>query len=1774
MAPQVRLLGQPRSGGGLSPQLHGYFQDAFAQGQAQQNQLDAQGASQLGVNVPASAVSGVIRLPQPYRRFLSQYGVNPDDFQQWLNARSLTGQDYQSRVRLGQSNLPNVSDTPKLDQNKLALFGKVQAALSSAASDEQKQQVLRVAFGGDQTGQLAGEFGLWSQAQRNTGVGGGVLGAVARNPVARQVTGAFGNVLGAVTALGGLGREAAGVLLGARDEQGRPITAADVGHQAVEAAKAPLNLLSLGAAGEVVPGGLLKSRDRSPGWARIAETSTAPLWKQLATSPLGTAAGYARRADNRWVRDLGNVLGMGMDVATDPASYVSLGSGGAGRAATSLLGDVAERTTIGARLGLQGAKLEEVGRNASKLEEFLASQPDDAVRAARAEGVAAKIDLTNIGHQQGFAAYAARLAETTGADADKLFPRVVIAGRKADVLATQARGGVTLRGGVPFGARVAINVRTGTGALRGVRPLGSFFLQPGNRFTELASRTLDQISETFVYGAGPNRRLVHENPGLYNAVMSVDAQRKAVYKLAEPLQQEIRKAEAVVPRAFRRDPQSDLWLYDMIENGQRSRYRAALETRSDLSPRQRKLIVDATDSLHTQVEKARQIALDHDIEISTLREIAGDNKMMERYFPHRVRQAIGQQAGIAVAPTTVGPARARGIRAGTTIVGWAGNSQKLETGSFAEIQDAMVKLWGPDAAATWISDPFVVARAYVNSVIHAASLNHGYQLLTDAGLIVPDLRNFAESSIGGVIPAGDPVRSAWLAPREQADAAAANHASLQAQLGDEVASLIDRRASRTLEQAAQMRENLRGLGDRATVHDTQIGLLDTSVEYKTALENMARADYHQAVADADAMFSAVRDNTIRSVGPELRNLPEVKDRLRVAIADHKQAHRDTLRSLRQDLDNKIRALHESAPQIEQRMLADIKRLVAQGNSGLRPLPVVREELAATRMRLAQLEGGELAATTRNDLIERALRKGGAARQQFVRRQRTAAIEAEQLGSEIERAQATLRKTRRAGGDTSQLEATLSDLTTRRAAALQRAEKAGQQVSGVSDMLDTAEAAMRVADMREGQRLAAEAGASFDLARGISPRVAEPIARLLRFHAADLAREEKLIVSRTPEIKWTNNAAGWSREKLGAFGLIQPDGAARLGSQGDKVNQLIDAQARQLQDQWRTAVGDSERTFQRTLDERKRQLSAALSREEDLQERAVKALQLDPRMQALSAAQKEGDQLNMFSAELDKDVRQLEAWIDNRDEIKKAAALTSAALREATATDEGLRSAAYAAQTLLEQDKAASGEALAKLFSDARVFELMAPHVEHAAAVAGKLPFVEGGVVMPRDIADVLVRLQRAPNYRTAFGRVLAAFNTRWKRGVLLNPGSVVRRVLGNVYNATVLAGVPPEAFGKAFRAVDLWHGAKHIDDIADPVVRRHLKLAMQYNIFEGEISAMPIEGAPFSVGRRHPIQRVEEALQQTALHGEDIARLAQFIHGLDSGMSPATARLYTGRYHFFNTELTERERTVLRPAYPFYAYLRNNTALQVYTLFHNPGKIALYGYVANDLSAPVEGQAAPSWVTQQGGFALPWHVGDNQAFLANTMLDTSSLAIPYNIAGIGQGGEGGGLKAGTSPLQGDLTSSLTPAISGAIGLLTGRDIRQGGEAFSRQEVNPKLASLFQAIMLSDSQGRLNPRVGVAVNQLLPLLGSLERVLPFGYGGLTASQAEQQKGQLITKTLGPQVVANTPRQQAAYVKGQGNIVDQLVPASQRPSASQLTSNARIAELLAQLGYGGP
>ena len=129
------------------------------------------------------------------------------------------------------------------------------------------------------------------------------------------------------------------------------------------------------------------------------------------------------------------------------------------------------------------------------------------------------------------------------------------------------RGGIGLRGGIGVGkyqVRGAINLRAG-------RPMGTWFTKEGNRFHQLTSATLDQVSGVFHYGAQTDRKWVHANRGLFNATMEQAVLGQGVKHSFDKLDEEIEAAGRRLKK-FLKVPENRTRLADIIEKQERSDY--------------------------------------------------------------------------------------------------------------------------------------------------------------------------------------------------------------------------------------------------------------------------------------------------------------------------------------------------------------------------------------------------------------------------------------------------------------------------------------------------------------------------------------------------------------------------------------------------------------------------------------------------------------------------------------------------------------------------------------------------------------------------------------------------------------------------------------------------------------------------------------------------------------------------------------------------------------------------------------------------------------------------------------------------------------------------------------------------------------------------------------------------------------------------------------------------------------------------------------------------
>jgi len=1674
---------------------------------------------------------------------------------------------------------PDAPSGEKLAYSKRLLFQKVASALSAKpeASDAEVTAILRAAFGGPNADQLVREFGSFQQAEGSSprelgglqGVFQDVAGATEKVP--SVLRGPIGQVFRSIQAPGDVVRTALGVLVGAekggRDDpeelRKQELTGRDVGAALGNLVKAVPNLVTAGQAGHWLPA-LKIGNEGTAGFGTIAETADRNTWAQALTGMAWTK--LLRQSDKRAVRDLGNITGFVGDVASDPTTYITFGAGGLGTSATRVAGNATSRLATLERLGVRGAEAVRLARTgetdwAKALARLAETHPPDTIKAAEQAGQAARTAAETVQHADGFRGLSRYLRETFDVEADDLFPRASFGPGAARTAAV--RGGVGLRGGIPGlrGTQFGVNLRAGSGALHGLRPVSAWWLNPTNAFTQTASKTLDQLAEVFHFGSGSDRAWAHENRGLLNAAMGVGHQADAIRGRGRVFREQIEHAERDLRRVFKGDPQAHAKLTSLIEEGDNSKY-AGL---AGLGEREHKAI----ERIRAQIDAARDLAQANGITIAELRELSDDAAVLERYFPHRIRQSLLEGAERRNGPALVGPSKARGLRQGQTLVGPTGAAETLATGSFREVQEVTERLFGVPALE---ADPFLVAKAYVGAVTQAASVQKLTTMLAERGLIVPTEAGMLKrlSPTSGQVGPGDPIRSVWAAPAQRASALRAEAEVARSTLDDQAAALLGKRAD-SLERRAQLTETLSQLADRTKVHDAQIEVLTKTVGEQQALRDLAKEQYVEALREATLWHKASRQQTIGAVRAGLSDARESKREVGKAIRQLDHNHDRTVKAITERYNAQLKALDADPNRVKAALVADTRRLGAAVRDGDRSYNDVKDELAAVRDRLAKLEGGDLAAAERDTLYDNAAAALGARRAKLTQAARAKVGAIGELNEQVDLAKREWRHAQMMGKGVAPAYRKLTGLLTQRAELLKQAEALTNHVGDLADTLDAAQAAMRIASLREGTNLVNEVGAVVDIGRGLPEPLREALASLLRAHAADLTAQTTRILADAPRLSFLETAIReFDGPTIGAIGLSPRAGAALGGEVGAYLAEVT-RRGDDILASWSAAVGGADKAYDAARAEYTRQWTTILARENDLQERAELAKAADPHAKALMSAQAEGDELNFFEAELHRDQTQLEAWIDNRSELRSTQTLTNLALRAAVKDDKGLRDALHVTQRTLDDDVATAIEHFTVLAADARIFDLMSPQIEHLTAVAGKVPFVNQGYAWPAEIQSVANRLLNVgERERSAFVHVLERFNTFWKRGVLLAPGSAARRITGNVYNAVVLAGVTPESFNKAFRAYSLVKGARSLDEISDPAVRRYLDLAFEHNIFEGQTVAQATTEGSLQVGARHPIQSVERSIYLAALRGEDLARLAQFIEGLDSGMGPEAARLWTGKYHFFNHELTERERLLLRPLYPFYSYLRNNYALQFATLFHQPGRAAVYGYLMRDASGRPQQEGEPNWLTQQGGFPLPLGQGGDQWYLQNTLLDTSPLAAGHALAGLEQEGVGGGYDI----QRGDLVSSANPALQvlggqlSGTNLFTGQNLNEGGAPASGAYTLPGVREGLSALGVIRPDGTVSPRWDMTLSKLLPLLARGQRL----GGGGTPSQQEGRLEYAIAQLVGPGLTRNTERAQNAGIRGQIGVVQDLMsraPDETYPSATDVRATARDAQAVEQI-----
>ncbi|HEX7073334.1 MAG TPA: hypothetical protein VF226_04780 [Hyphomicrobiaceae bacterium] len=212
-------------------------------------------------------------------------------------------------------------------------------------------------------------------------------------------------------------------------------------------------------------------------------------------------------------------------------------------------------------------------------------------------------------------------------------------------------------------------------------------------------------------------------------------------------------------------------------------------------------------------------------------------------------------------------------------------------------------------------------------------------------------------------------------------------------------------------------------------------------------------------------------------------------------------------------------------------------------------------------------------------------------------------------------------------------------------------------------------------------------------------------------------------------------------------------------------------------------------------------------------------------------------------------------------------------------------------------------------------------------------------VIAREIVRIVERA--SPNAADQFAGLLRRYTQQWKVGTLaFRPAYHFRNVMGNLWN-NWLAGVSdPQVYADAVRVLRDDAATVRIAGFDMPAAEIRRAAEERGVVRQGFYSIeTQREFAQFANTSKRSIPAgTAFRLQQMY---EDWSRLAHFIDRLKKGDTVDEAALSVKRYLFDYSDLTDTEKNILRPVFPFYSWWRKNIPLQLEKLIEEPHKFAV-----------------------------------------------------------------------------------------------------------------------------------------------------------------------------------------------------------------------------------------
>jgi len=373
----------------------------------------------------------------------------------------------------------------------------------------------------------------------------------------------------------------------------------------------------------------------------------------------------------------------------------------------------------------------------------------------------------------------------------------------------------------------------------------------------------------------------------------------------------------------------------------------------------------------------------------------------------------------------------------------------------------------------------------------------------------------------------------------------------------------------------------------------------------------------------------------------------------------------------------------------------------------------------------------------------------------------------------------------------------------------------------------------------------------------------------------------------------------------------------------------------------------------------------------------------------------------------------------------------------------------------------------------------------------KNPLTEG-FVMDRDIikfVDDNINAIHNPKEVNAFLNKWDQVTGWWKSWTLsVFPSYHFRNSVGNMWNNFVV-GVEPKFYKEAYKFQDATAGSRYIDNSgvggADAFPNPAGGLDKAYDAFKTKngteytytqlrdlmdehgvvgrgFMSMDIETtlrSEMGDARWFTLTRENKAIEIGKRTGEVLennARIANFMDGLDKGLTPAEAAARVKKTLFDYSDLTKAEQEVFKRIMPFYTWSRKNIPFQIEQMVRHPGKYKAIDTLRQEVEAAVSKE------------------DPNEKYLASWMMENYPTKVRVNEEGNPEYFIMGGWlpaadvwKLGAAPKR-VVVDNLHPALKVLYEMTSADEKGYVTDLFTGQKLHPELTADFAGVDMPET----------------------------------------------------------------------------------------------------------